>query len=108
MGRKGRYGRCWPSFTAPEIIHKAAQHEVSTTEAHRTKVLTRSYFPPPPPRQEIFPVDTMRNAAQLGFGGIYVRPDVGGSGLTRLDTSVIFEALSTGCVSTTAYMSIHK
>lgn len=50
----------------------------------------------------------MRKAAQLGFGGIYVKPDVGGSGLSRLDTSIIFEALSTGCASTTAYMSIHK
>lgn len=50
----------------------------------------------------------MQKAAQLGFGGIYVQPDVGGSGLSRLDTSIIFEALSTGCVSTTAYMSIHK
>lgn len=53
-------------------------------------------------------METMRKAAQLGFGGIYVKPDVGGSGLSRLDTSVIFEALSTGCTSTTAYMSIHK
>ncbi|KAL0973251.1 hypothetical protein UPYG_G00201020 [Umbra pygmaea] len=58
--------------------------------------------------KEIFPVETMRKAAQLGFGGIYVQPDVGGSGLSRLDTSVIFEALSTGCVSTTAYISIHN
>ncbi|KAM6960544.1 isobutyryl-CoA dehydrogenase, mitochondrial [Aplochiton taeniatus] len=58
--------------------------------------------------KEIFPVETMRKAAQLGFGGIYVNPDVGGSGLSRLDTSVIFEALSTGCVSTTAYISIHN
>ncbi|XP_058490867.1 isobutyryl-CoA dehydrogenase, mitochondrial [Solea solea] len=58
--------------------------------------------------KEIFPVETMRRAAQLGFGGIYVQPDVGGSGLSRLDTSVIFEALSTGCVSTTAYISIHN
>ena len=58
--------------------------------------------------QEMFPVDTMRKAAELGFGGIYVQPDVGGSGLSRLDTSVIFEALSTGCVSTSAYISIHK
>jgi len=58
--------------------------------------------------QEIFPIETMRKAAQLGFGGIYVQPDVGGTGLSRLDTSVIFEALSTGCVSTTAYISIHK
>ncbi|XP_057289156.1 isobutyryl-CoA dehydrogenase, mitochondrial [Pezoporus wallicus] len=58
--------------------------------------------------KEIFPVDTMRKAGQLGFGGIYVKPDVGGSGLSRLDTSIIFEALSTGCTSTTAYMSIHN
>ncbi|KAM9852890.1 isobutyryl-CoA dehydrogenase, mitochondrial [Aulostomus maculatus] len=59
-------------------------------------------------QKEMFPVETMRKAAQLGFGGIYVQPDVGGSGLSRLDTSVIFEALSTGCVSTTAYISIHN
>ncbi|KAK2847416.1 hypothetical protein Q5P01_010415 [Channa striata] len=59
-------------------------------------------------QKEIFPVETMRKAAQLGFGGIYVQPDVGGSGLSRLDTSIIFEALSTGCASTTAYMSIHN
>ncbi|XP_056905343.1 isobutyryl-CoA dehydrogenase, mitochondrial [Takifugu flavidus] len=59
-------------------------------------------------QKEVFPVETMRKAAQLGFGGIYVQPDVGGSGLSRLDTSVIFEALSTGCVSTTAYISIHN
>ncbi|KAL7831702.1 hypothetical protein AOLI_G00292500 [Acnodon oligacanthus] len=59
-------------------------------------------------QNEIFPVETMRKAAQLGFGGIYVRPEVGGSGLSRLDTSIIFEALSTGCASTTAYISIHN
>ncbi|XP_029428560.1 isobutyryl-CoA dehydrogenase, mitochondrial isoform X2 [Rhinatrema bivittatum] len=58
--------------------------------------------------KEVFPVETMRRAAQLGFGGIYVHPEVGGSGLSRLDTSIIFEALSTGCASTTAYMSIHN
>ena len=58
--------------------------------------------------QELFPVDVMRKAAQLGFGGVYVQTDVGGAGLSRLDASVIFEALATGCTSTTAYMSIHK
>ncbi|KAG7322120.1 hypothetical protein KOW79_014978 [Hemibagrus wyckioides] len=58
--------------------------------------------------KEIFPMETMRKAAQLGFGGIYVQPDVGGSGLSRLDTTIIFEALSTGCASTTAYISIHN
>ena len=46
--------------------------------------------------EEIFPVETMRAAAQLGFGAIYVKEDVGGSELTRFDGSVIFEALSTG------------
>uniref|UniRef100_A0A9L0TJT6 Acyl-CoA dehydrogenase family member 8 n=1 Tax=Equus caballus TaxID=9796 RepID=A0A9L0TJT6_HORSE len=59
-------------------------------------------------QKELFPVDVMRKAAQLGFGGIYVQTDVGGSGLSRLDTAVIFEALATGCTSTTAYISIHK
>ncbi|KAG9072487.1 Isobutyryl-CoA dehydrogenase, mitochondrial [Linnemannia hyalina] len=58
--------------------------------------------------KQYFPVDVLRKGAELGFGGLYTREDVGGSGLGRLDTSVIFEALSTGCVSTTAYISIHK
>lgn len=55
-----------------------------------------------------FPVPTMRKAAELGFGGIYVREDVGGSALTRLDAAVIFEELSRGCTSTAAYLSIHN
>ena len=50
----------------------------------------------------------MRKAANLGFGAIYVKEDVGGSGLTRLHASIVFEALAQGCVSTTAYISIHK
>jgi len=44
-----------------------------------------------------FPVDVMREAAALGMGGVYIREDVGGSGLTRLDATLIFEALATGC-----------
>ncbi len=59
-------------------------------------------------RQEIFAVDAMREAAKLGFAGIYVRDDVGGSGLGRLDAALIFEALSAGCVSTAAFLSIHN
>ncbi len=55
-----------------------------------------------------FPVDVMRKAAALGFAGIYVREDVGGSGLGRLDAAIIFEALSKGDVSTAAFMSIHN
>ncbi len=57
---------------------------------------------------EVFPVDCMRQAAALGFGGIYVKDDVGGSGLSRLDAAIIFEELAQGCTSTAAYMSIHN
>lgn len=55
-----------------------------------------------------FPVDVMRKAAELGFAGLYVREDVGGSALSRLDASIVFEQLSYGDVSTAAFMSIHN
>ena len=58
--------------------------------------------------QEEFPVETLRKVAQLGFGAIYCSESHGGTGLSRSDASVIFEALAEGCVSTTAYISIHK
>src|SRR5262249_53643409 len=57
---------------------------------------------------EIFPVETLRRAAGLGFGGICGRGAVGGGALTRLDASIIFEELAQGCTSTTPYMSIHN
>jgi len=56
----------------------------------------------------VFPVETLRAAAALGFGGIYVRDDVGGSGLGRLDATIIFEELASACASTAAYISIHN
>ncbi len=58
--------------------------------------------------REIFPVETLRKAAALGFGGIYVKDDVGGSALSRLDATIIFEELAQGCTSTAAYVSIHN
>ncbi|XP_015920542.1 isobutyryl-CoA dehydrogenase, mitochondrial isoform X2 [Parasteatoda tepidariorum] len=58
--------------------------------------------------KEIFPAETLRKAAALGFGAIYTSEKYGGSGMTRLDASIIFEALSHGCVSTTAYLTIHN
>ena len=58
--------------------------------------------------KEFFPKETLRKAAQLGFAAIYCRDEYGGTGSTRLDASVIFEALSQGCTSTAAYLSIHK
>jgi alkylation response protein AidB-like acyl-CoA dehydrogenase len=57
---------------------------------------------------EIFPVDALRKAAALGFGGIYIQDDVGGSALSRLDATLIFEELAQGCTSTAAYISIHN
>ena len=48
---------------------------------------------------EHFPVDVLREAAALGMAAIYVREKHGGSGMTRLDAALIFEALSTGCPS---------
>jgi alkylation response protein AidB-like acyl-CoA dehydrogenase len=55
-----------------------------------------------------FPVAEMRKAAALGMGGIFIAEDVGGSGLSRLTATLIFEALATGCPTVAAYMSIHN
>jgi butyryl-CoA dehydrogenase len=55
-----------------------------------------------------FPVDTMREAASLGMGGIYIKDDVGGSALTRFDAALIFEALASGCPTVSAFISIHN
>ena len=59
-------------------------------------------------RDSHFPVDVIKAAAELGFAGIYVKEDVGGSGLTRTDAALIFEQLSYGDVSTAAFISIHN
>jgi len=58
--------------------------------------------------EEVFPVDELREAAALGFAALYCGPDFGGTGVGRLDAAVVFEELATGCVSTTAYLSIHN
>lgn len=58
--------------------------------------------------KKYFPVETLKKAAQTGFGAMYTDPELGGAGLGRKDSAVIFEALSTGCVGTTAYLTIHN
>jgi len=55
-----------------------------------------------------FPTDTLQEAGALGLGGIYVREDVGGSGLSRLDAVAIFEELAKGDTTIAAYISIHN
>jgi alkylation response protein AidB-like acyl-CoA dehydrogenase len=55
-----------------------------------------------------FPIQPLRRAAALGFAGIYVGEEFGGSGLGRVDATIIFEELAAACVSTAAYLSIHN
>jgi alkylation response protein AidB-like acyl-CoA dehydrogenase len=55
-----------------------------------------------------FPVDVLKKAAELGFAGLYVQEDVGGSALSRLDASIVFEQLSYGDVAVAAFISIHN
>jgi len=58
--------------------------------------------------KHIFPRDTIREAAALGFGSIYVSEESGGIGLGRLDAALIMEAMAYGCPSTSAFISIHN
>ncbi len=74
------------AFTAAEITPNAAEWD----EKH------------------IFPRDTVVKAAELGFGAIYVSEESGGIGLGRLESALIFEAMSYGCPSTSAFISIHN
>ncbi|MFJ3821140.1 acyl-CoA dehydrogenase family protein [Streptomyces nodosus] len=59
-------------------------------------------------RDKHFPVDVLRKAAGLGLGGIYVREEHGGSGLSRTDGVLVFETLASGCPAIAAYLSIHN
>lgn len=58
--------------------------------------------------QGTIPKDLWPKFAELGFGGLYVSEDSGGSGLSRLDAALIFEALSQACPSVAAFLSIHN
>ena len=58
--------------------------------------------------KHIFPRDTIRQAAELGFGSIYVSEESGGIGLGRLEAALIMEAMAYGCPSTSAFISIHN
>jgi alkylation response protein AidB-like acyl-CoA dehydrogenase len=59
-------------------------------------------------REKRFPGDVIRETGPLGFGGIYVKDDVGGTGLGRLDAVLIFEALSRACPAFSSFISIHN
>lgn len=59
-------------------------------------------------REKRFPTDVIRETGPLGLGGIYVRDDVGGSALSRLDAVLVFEALSQACPAFSSFISIHN
>src|SRR5690606_13241128 len=58
--------------------------------------------------KHIFPRETIRHAAELGFAAIYVSEESGGIGLGRLEAALIMEAMAYGCPSTSAFISIHN
>lgn len=58
--------------------------------------------------KQMFPKEVLREAGELGFLSLYTPEEQGGLGLSRLDASIIFEQLSMGCTSTTAFMTIHN
>jgi alkylation response protein AidB-like acyl-CoA dehydrogenase len=58
--------------------------------------------------QHIFPRDTIKAAAELGFAAIYVSEESGGINLGRLEAALIMEAMAYGCPSTSAFISIHN
>ncbi len=58
--------------------------------------------------QSFFPIEVYREAAALGMAGMCAKPDIGGSELSRLSAAMIFEQLAVGCVTTSAYLSIHN
>jgi alkylation response protein AidB-like acyl-CoA dehydrogenase len=59
-------------------------------------------------REHYFPIEAIQKAGELGFCGLYTPEDEGGLGLSRLDSSIIFEQLSMGCTTTTAMLTIHN
>lgn len=58
--------------------------------------------------QGAIPRDVLRSAAEMGFAALYVPEDLGGTGLSRLDATLVFEALSRACPSVAAFISIHN
>ena len=59
-------------------------------------------------REGTIPRELWPQLAELGFGGLYVSEGAGGSGLSRLEATLVFEALSMACPSVAAFLSIHN
>jgi alkylation response protein AidB-like acyl-CoA dehydrogenase len=96
-------------FNLPDMDFALSDEQLAFQETARN--FARDEWLPQAPdwdAREEFPVAALRAAAALGFAGIYVKDEFGGSGLVRLDAALIFEELATACASTAAYLSIHN
>jgi len=100
------------SVSATSPIHPASGLDEDQAEwlnaAHRWGEGELAPFSAEWDKNSHFPIDVIKASAEQGFMGLYTDPEYGGMGLSRLETSIIFEALSQHCVSTTAFMSIHN
>ncbi|CUG61884.1 acyl dehydrogenase-like protein, putative [Bodo saltans] len=93
----------------PSVTFGLSEEQLSFVEA--AKSFSESVLAPNAAkwdREKIFPVEALQEAAKLGFAGIYANSDNGGSGLSRLEASLIFEQLAMHDASTTAYLTIHN
>ena len=59
-------------------------------------------------QDQYFPIEVLKRAGEMGLCGLYTAEEDGGLGLSRLDASIVFEQLATGCTATTAYLTIHN
>eukprot|EP00835_Amoeboradix_gromovi_P001110 NODE_44_length_28780_cov_0.148496.p7 type:complete len:346 gc:universal NODE_44_length_28780_cov_0.148496:26556-27593(+) len=99
--------RCY-SFISPLMgLNKDQQEIYHLAHQFGTKKL-KPYMQELDEKQQDLPHGVFKEAAELGFGGVYVSEKHGGTGLNRISASIIFEALSESDVSTTAYLSIHN
>jgi alkylation response protein AidB-like acyl-CoA dehydrogenase len=97
--------------SAPDSIHLFALNEEQRAIREMASQFAREELAPKAlewDQEKHFPFDVFRKAGELGMGAIYAREEFGGSGLTRLDSVLIFEALASGCPSVAAFVSIHN
>jgi hypothetical protein len=97
--------------SAPDSIHLFALNDEQRAIREMASQFARDELAPKAlewDQEKHFPLKVFRKAGELGMGAIYAREEFGGSGLTRLDSVLIFEALASGCPSVAAFVSIHN
>ena len=101
--------RCHNRGYHPGIMNGLTEDQKTYVEL--AKGFAESVFDPNAARwdkERIFPKEELKEAGKLGFGAVYSSTEYGGTGLSRLDASLIFEQLAMADPSTTAYISIHN